>query len=99
MHYIMQDGRLKLQLLENDYMGRIYRYWKMPVQASEWNLQVLENAGTGKCRYWKMQVLKNAFSSTCIFQSLLFLVPLFSSPCKSRPNACTVIFQYLPIPL
>ena len=31
-------------------------------------MMVLENAGTGKCRFWKMTVLENAFQPTSRFQ-------------------------------
>ena len=34
-------------------------------------MPVLENAGTGKCRYWKMPVLENASTGVLPFSILV----------------------------
>jgi hypothetical protein len=63
----------------------------MPVQASGWKLQVLENAstgvgvenaGTGKCRYWKMKVLENAGTGKCRYWKMQVLENEGTGKCR-----------------
>ena len=54
-------------------------------------MPVLENAGTGNCRYWKMLVLENAGTGKCRYWKMPVLeMPVLENASTGKCQYCSV---------